>query len=134
MDGGINLLENIIGVEEAANILRLSPGTIKNMCADGKLECKKIGKTWVLDKTNLEVVNMRVSEPLIWDLTMKFTNMLMNENSGLHDDYEQRISYIFDHTKNELSEEIAGILKERLRNIVETYKKTGAWDFVGHRK
>jgi hypothetical protein len=54
----VGLLENIIGVEEASAILGLSPGTIKNMCAAGKLASKKIGKTWVLDKTNLEVIKM----------------------------------------------------------------------------
>lgn len=52
------MLDNIIGVEEAAETLSLSPGTIKNMCAIGKLECKKVGKTWVLDKTKLEVNKM----------------------------------------------------------------------------
>jgi excisionase family DNA binding protein len=56
------MLNNIIGVEEAARILGLSPGTVKNMCAEGKLECKKIGKTWVLDKNNLEVKKMNVTE------------------------------------------------------------------------
>jgi len=44
-------LSNIIGVEEAAKILGLSPGTVKNKCAAGELPAKKIGKTWVLDKT-----------------------------------------------------------------------------------
>lgn len=52
------MLENIIGVEEAAEILELSPGTVKNMCAEGKLYSKKVGKTWILDKTNLEVIKM----------------------------------------------------------------------------
>lgn len=47
------MLDNIIGVEEAAKILGLSPGTIKNMCAANKLPAKKIGKTWVIDKTKL---------------------------------------------------------------------------------
>jgi excisionase family DNA binding protein len=47
------VLDNIIGVEEAAKILNLSPGTVKNMCAQGKIACKKIGKTWVIDKTKL---------------------------------------------------------------------------------
>jgi excisionase family DNA binding protein len=45
------LLENIIGVEEAAKLWGLSAGHIKNLCADGKIEAKKIGKTWVIDKT-----------------------------------------------------------------------------------
>jgi len=44
-------LSNIVGVEEAAKILGLSPGTVKNKCAAGELPAKKIGKTWVLDKT-----------------------------------------------------------------------------------
>lgn len=50
----MNLLDNIIGVEEAAEILNLSPGTVKNKCAAGELPSKKIGKTWILDKTNLK--------------------------------------------------------------------------------
>lgn len=51
------MLDNIIGVEEAAAILGLSPGTVKNYCAQGKIKAKKIGKTWVMDKTNLKVVH-----------------------------------------------------------------------------
>mgnify|MGYP001065299835 CR=1 FL=1 len=45
------MLENIIGVEEASQIWGLSPGYIKNLCAEGKIIAKKIGKTWVIDKT-----------------------------------------------------------------------------------
>lgn len=45
------MLENIIGVEEAAKLWGLSPGYIKNLCAEGKVKSKKIGKTWVIDKT-----------------------------------------------------------------------------------
>jgi excisionase family DNA binding protein len=47
------MLDNIIGVEEASKLLKLSPGYIKNLCAAGKLPAKKIGKTWVLDKSKL---------------------------------------------------------------------------------
>lgn len=47
------MLDKIIGVDEAGKILGLSPGTIKNMCAAGKLYCKKIGKSWVLTKEEL---------------------------------------------------------------------------------
>lgn len=53
------MLENIIGVEEAAKILNLSPGTVKNKCAAGELPAKKIGKTWVLDKKILEGLQMK---------------------------------------------------------------------------
>lgn len=45
------MLENVIGVEEAAKLWGLSPGYIKNLCAAGKLKAKKVGKTWVIDKT-----------------------------------------------------------------------------------
>lgn len=44
-------LNNVIGVEEASELWGLSPGTIKNYCAEGKVIAKKIGQTWVIDKT-----------------------------------------------------------------------------------
>lgn len=47
------LLDNIIGVEEASKILGLSPGYIKNLCAQGKIESKKVGNNWIIDKTKL---------------------------------------------------------------------------------
>lgn len=66
------MLDNIIGVEEAAEILGLSPGTIKNMCAAGKLNCKKIGKTWILNKEELymskwEALNETNSTIIEWN-------------------------------------------------------------------
>ncbi|CAN7221717.1 hypothetical protein [Rossellomorea sp. LjRoot5] len=45
------MLENVIGVEEAAEKWDLSAGYIKNLCAEGKIRAKKIGKTWVIDRT-----------------------------------------------------------------------------------
>ena len=47
-------LENLIGVEEASKILGFAPSTVKDKCAAGKLPAVKIGKTWVLDKKELE--------------------------------------------------------------------------------
>lgn len=47
-------MDNVIGVDEAAEFLGLSPGTVKNYCAQGKIEAKKIGKTWVIDKNKLD--------------------------------------------------------------------------------
>lgn len=44
---------NVIGVEQAAEILKLSPGTVKNYCASGQIPAKKIGKQWIIDKTKL---------------------------------------------------------------------------------
>lgn len=48
------MLVNVIGVSEAAKILGLAEGTVKNYCAEGNLPAKKIGKTWVLDKKILK--------------------------------------------------------------------------------
>jgi Helix-turn-helix domain len=43
-------LDNIMGVEEAAEMWGLAPGTVKNYCAEGKIKARKIGKTWVIDQ------------------------------------------------------------------------------------
>lgn len=51
-------LHNTIGVNEAASILNVSPGHIKNLCAQGKIVAKKIGKTWVIDKAILKGVKV----------------------------------------------------------------------------
>lgn len=45
-----NTLDMVMGVEEASERWGLSPGYIKNLCAEGKVLCKKIGKTWIIDK------------------------------------------------------------------------------------
>lgn len=45
-----DLLDYIMGVEEAGTLWGLSPDHVKRLCQDGKVECKKIGKTWVLTK------------------------------------------------------------------------------------
>lgn len=47
-------LNNLIGVEEAGEILGFTAGHVKNLCAAGKLPAKKIGNTWVILKDKLE--------------------------------------------------------------------------------
>ncbi|MFE6708718.1 helix-turn-helix domain-containing protein [Bacillus thuringiensis] len=47
-------LYNVIGVNEAASILNVSPGHIKNLCAQEKIVAKKIGNTWVIDRSRLK--------------------------------------------------------------------------------
>lgn len=49
----MDILKYVIGVDEAAEILGLKAGTVKNKCALGELPAKKIGNTWVLDKIKL---------------------------------------------------------------------------------
>jgi hypothetical protein len=59
-----SLLNQIIGVDEAAELWGLSPGYIKNLCAGGKVNAKKIGKTWVIDRNQ---VNPKLSKTFIID-------------------------------------------------------------------
>ncbi|MGW6145915.1 helix-turn-helix domain-containing protein [Bacillus mycoides] len=49
-------INNTIGVHEAAFILNVSPGHVKNLCNEGKIVAKKIGKTWVIDRSRLRGV------------------------------------------------------------------------------
>jgi hypothetical protein len=46
----MNILDQVIGVDEASELWGLSPGYIKNLCAEGKVEARKIGKTWIILK------------------------------------------------------------------------------------
>ena len=43
-------LDNIMGVNEAAELWNTTPGYIKNLCAKGKIKARNIGKTWIIDK------------------------------------------------------------------------------------
>lgn len=56
---------NTIGVNDAAILLNVSPGHIKNLCAEGKILAKKIGKTWVINRTRLKgVMQMEYKQDL----------------------------------------------------------------------
>jgi hypothetical protein len=46
----MSTLDKIMGVEEASEVWGLSSGYIKNLCAEGKIISRKIGKTWIIDK------------------------------------------------------------------------------------
>ena len=43
-------LDLIMGVEEASTFWDLSPGTIKNICSQGRIPAKKVGRTWIVSK------------------------------------------------------------------------------------
>ncbi|MDA1614175.1 helix-turn-helix domain-containing protein [Bacillus cereus] len=43
-------LEEVMGVEEAAEKWDMPPGTIKNLCAAGEVKAKKIGNRWIISK------------------------------------------------------------------------------------
>lgn len=46
----MSVLDQIMGVNEAAAHWGLSPGTIKNLCAAGKVFARKIDNRWIIDK------------------------------------------------------------------------------------
>ncbi|MEC5241227.1 helix-turn-helix domain-containing protein [Bacillus mycoides] len=48
------VLDNVMGVNDAHLISGLSPGHIKNLCAAGAIESKKIGRTWVINRERFE--------------------------------------------------------------------------------
>ncbi|MEB9422110.1 helix-turn-helix domain-containing protein, partial [Bacillus cereus] len=48
------VLDNVIGVNDAHLISGLSSGHIKNLCAAGAIESKKIGGTWVINRERFE--------------------------------------------------------------------------------
>lgn len=58
-----HVLESIIGVEEASELWGLSPGTIKNYCAEGRVVARKIGKTWIIDKNQPNPSQTKQSPP-----------------------------------------------------------------------
>lgn len=44
-------LDLFIGVNEAAELWGYkNPGSVKNLCTQGKVICKKIGKTYIIHK------------------------------------------------------------------------------------
>lgn len=46
----ISVLDNVMGVNEAAELWSIRPGTVKNLCAAGKVHARKIDNRWIIDK------------------------------------------------------------------------------------
>lgn len=46
----MSVLDHIMGVNEASELWGLKPGTIKNLCAVGKVDARKIDNRWIIDK------------------------------------------------------------------------------------
>ena len=75
---------NVIGVHEAASILKVSPGYVKNLCAQGKIVAKKIGKTRVIDKTRLREVKKYVQfRCMLCGYTEQYTERQARTKDGL---------------------------------------------------
>ena len=46
----MKILEQIMGVDEASELWTLSPGYLKNLCAEEKIQARKVGNTWIILK------------------------------------------------------------------------------------
>jgi len=46
----MNVLDQIMDVSEASQLWNLKPGYIKNLCAEGKINARKVGRDWIIDK------------------------------------------------------------------------------------
>ena len=46
----MNILDQIMGVREAADMWGLSPDRVKGLCQSGEVKARKIGNSWVLLK------------------------------------------------------------------------------------
>jgi len=47
------ILDNYLSVLEAAEILRVHPGTVKRLCREGRLAAKKVHNTWLIHSDTL---------------------------------------------------------------------------------
>ena len=47
-------MEKLLTVEEAAELLRITPRTLKEWCRRGKVPCVKVGREWRLKASELE--------------------------------------------------------------------------------
>jgi excisionase family DNA binding protein len=47
-------MEKLLTVEEAAELLRIMPRTLKEWCRRGKVPCVKVGQLWRLKASELE--------------------------------------------------------------------------------
>lgn len=45
---------DIYTTAQAAKILKLKPVTIRQYCADGRIDCSKFGRDWVITEESLE--------------------------------------------------------------------------------
>jgi len=58
----VNVLDQIMGVQEAAELWGLSADRVKGMCQSGDVKAKKIGNSWVLDRNQTNPKKYRKGE------------------------------------------------------------------------
>ena len=85
-----NILTRLMTTEEAAELWGVSLNTVKTLCQAGKVNARKMGKTWVLDKLQPKPLigeQVKKMQPREWKDSVKVcdgcgkisTFMLLNE-------------------------------------------------------
>lgn len=120
-----NALNNITGVNETSEITGLSPGTIKNYCADGKIEAKKIGNTWVIDKIKLE-------ESLKMDKTVKVSKNHEGYNAEIQIQKGafSKVKELFNNSEDKALKEIEHDVINILGDFYDNYKDNNSNDKI----
>lgn len=82
----MNILNQIAGISEMAELWGLSESRIKYLCQNGEIEAKKIGKTWVIDKNqdnpkkyNVGVDVMKIVENVLVTKRKHFDHIIGEE-------------------------------------------------------
>jgi hypothetical protein len=104
------MLNNVIGVEEAAEKWELSAGYIKNLCAEGKISAKKIGKTWVIDGTQ-ERPNTDLTDEEKNLFTSKNENEFFTKSEYSHIGHDFNYEALADLTSEQFAEKIDDLLR-----------------------
>jgi hypothetical protein len=76
------VLDEIMGVDEAAALWELSPGYIKNLCAEKKILAKKIGNVWVIDKRQPNPSKKIIKDPEYDEVKAKFQEFVKGFIAG----------------------------------------------------
>ena len=113
-----NPLESVIGVNEASELWGLTPGTVKNYCAEGTIISKKIGKQWIIwaDQPNPVVRESRLESV---------------RQSKPQEDAEGALSASEVDSLDEVHEDPAELPEELLESVsyfTELYQESIEWD------
>lgn len=115
-------MRNIIGVKVASKILGLTEGTVKNYCAEGRIPAKKIGKTWVLDRNNLEIKQEENTMETVYNNLLNVLDEETMSQDGKYLDYYPSIDK-FSELKGWTIEEA----QEKLKNEFQAENVEGSF-------
>lgn len=55
-------MDDFLTTEEASNLLDCHQNWIRELCRDGKIECKRFGRSWMVSRTSLEAYKNKPHE------------------------------------------------------------------------